>query len=53
MKRELRRAHRAIFIILAILLPLLVAAGLWARRPPAVMEELPPPLTIATPDNSP
>jgi hypothetical protein len=33
MIRPLRRAHRVVFAALAVLLPLLVAAALIARRP--------------------
>jgi hypothetical protein len=32
MIRPLRRAHRAVFVLLALLLPLIVAAALMARR---------------------
>ena len=33
MIRPLRRAHRAIALLMAVLLPLIVAAALAARRP--------------------
>lgn len=34
MTRPLRRRHRAIWLVLSILLPALLAAGLWSRREP-------------------
>ena len=43
MIRSLRRRHRAIWIALAILLPVLFVAALRARREPAT-QELPPAL---------
>lgn len=42
MIRPLRRRHRWIFIALAVLLPMLFIAGLWVRKPIAVMDILPP-----------
>ena len=41
MIRPLRTRHRVMVSILAVALPLLFAAGLLVRRPPAVMETLP------------
>lgn len=32
MIRPLRRAHRRLWLLLAVLLPALFVAGLWARR---------------------
>lgn len=44
MIRTLRRRHLAIFIALAIILPILFWAGIAARKPIAVMKSLPPTL---------
>lgn len=41
MKRELRRRHLAVFLVLAIVLPVLIVLGLRARRPMPVMDVLP------------
>ena len=40
----LRRRHRAVFVALAVLLPVLVALALAARRAMPVVEALPPEL---------
>ncbi|MCE9616229.1 MAG: hypothetical protein K8T26_18305 [Lentisphaerae bacterium] len=45
MKRGLRQAHRYIFLVLLLILPLLYVAALCARRAPAVMERVPAELT--------
>ena len=45
MIRCLRRKHFIIMLLLAVLLPVLFALGLLARRPVAVMENLPDALT--------
>lgn len=42
----LRRAHRAIFALLAVLVPLLLALALAARRGQPVVEPLPAELTV-------
>lgn len=40
----LRRAHRRIWLALALVLPLLYALALWLRPPPPRMDRLPPAL---------
>jgi hypothetical protein len=40
----LRRAHRRIWLVLALALPALYAVALWLRPPPPRMERLPPAL---------
>lgn len=38
---SLRRAHSRIFLVAAILLPLLLLSALWARRPVPLNPQLP------------
>jgi len=45
MIRSLRRTHVVIFVLLAILLPVLFALGLFARRPIEIMKRVPEMLT--------
>jgi len=45
MIRSLRRKHMVIFILLTVLLPFLFVLGLVARRPIAIMENVPEILT--------
>lgn len=47
MKHGLRTYHRWLFLVLAIVLPLLFVAGLRARRGPAVMEKIPAGLDVS------
>ncbi|MDA0577423.1 MAG: hypothetical protein O3B24_04925 [Verrucomicrobia bacterium] len=44
MKHGLRICHRWLLLVLVIVLPLLVIAGVRARRAPAVMEQIPEPI---------
>lgn len=41
MIRSLRQAHNRIFLVAAILLPLLLLCALWVRRPFPVNSQLP------------
>ena len=41
MIRPLRRAHRAIFLLLAILLPIVIAVAIAARPAPDAVNRLP------------
>lgn len=41
MIRPLRQRHRQVFVALGVLLPLAFAAGLAARKPPAIVKKLP------------
>jgi len=52
MIRPLRVRHRRMIVLLAVALPLLVAAGLLARRPIPRMERLPEGLVSAAADSS-
>ena len=45
----LRRGHRVLFALLAVLLPLLLLLGLAARRESAASEPLPAELTVEGP----
>ena len=41
MIRSQRRIHRMVFLVLAVLIPAVLAAAWLARRPPATMDRIP------------
>ena len=48
MIHRLRRRHRIVILVLAVVLPLILGAALRARRVPQPMAELPPPARAGT-----
>ena len=53
MIHRLRRRHRATWLALAVLLPILYAMAIRARRPAPVMPSLPAPLVAVSGEETP
>ena len=50
---KLRARHRRLWWTLALVLPATLALALWTRRPPVMMDQLPPGLTDGVAGGSP